>query len=251
MSRIVDNLVAFRVLYMLVTPFEETQAYKLGIIDKEGNNLIKSSKFTTGAQRDAYTYLHKLVFKLKWLINKVPGQESRLRNLVAAMWLIKEYYESDSKSMALIEEEFEDLLPKLDTVTLVEEELLVQEFLEVLSEDAVGGAPANAVGATGASVGLDQPFVRKKKRKFQEFVVNDDVYRRFSNGKSKYRKWAEYLNLEDDGQKAIYDWARKNPKGVLVLKNGKEMKAIRFNRNGGGNWNKLKRPNRQINNDIV
>lgn len=250
MSRTVDNLIAFRVLYMLVTPFQETEAFKLGIIDKDGNNLIKSSKFTSSAQHAAYTHLHKLIFKLKWLINKVPGQESRLRNLVAAMWLIKEYYESNSKSLALIEEKFNYILPKLDTITLVEEEILVRDFLDVLSED-VGGAPTNSIGPTGSNVGLDQPFVRKRKRKFQEFVVNDEIYRRFKNGKSKYRKWSEYLNLEDEGQKAIYDWARKNPNGVLVLKNGKEMKAIRFNRNGGGNWNKIKRPNRQINNDIV
>ena len=36
MSRIVDNLVAYRILSMLVTPFDETEAYKLGIIDAHG-----------------------------------------------------------------------------------------------------------------------------------------------------------------------------------------------------------------------
>ena len=34
--KIVDNLIAFRILYMLVTPFEKTDAFKFGIIDKDG-----------------------------------------------------------------------------------------------------------------------------------------------------------------------------------------------------------------------
>jgi len=249
MSQVVDNLVAFRVLYMLVTPFERTDAFKLGIIDKEGNNLIKSSSFTSSEQKRAYTYLHRLVFKLKKIINKVGG-ESRLKSMVAALWLVKEQYASNSRSTAYLEEQFVETLKKLDTISLIEEEILVTDFVYTLSEDgAMGGAPTNAVG-TGTNVGLDQPFV-KKKRKFQSFVVNDDVFRRFKNGKAKNRKWSEYLNLEDDGQKAIYTWARKNPKGILVLKNGKEVKAIRFNRNGGGNWSKLKRPTKQVNNEVV
>jgi hypothetical protein len=33
MSRIVDNLIAYRILKMLVTNFDDTEAFKLGIID--------------------------------------------------------------------------------------------------------------------------------------------------------------------------------------------------------------------------
>jgi len=245
MSRVVDNLLAFRVLHMMVTPFTETKAFKLGIIDKDGNNLIKFSALKTNEQKDAYSYLHRLVFRLKRIVNRIGG-ESRLKSLVAAMWLVKESYESDSKSLSFLEEKFSDIFEKLDNVTLVEEEILVKEFLNILNED--GGAPTNAVG-NGANVGLDQPF--RRKRKFQEFTVNDDIFRRFKGGKSKYRKWSEYLNLEDEGEKAIYNWARKNPKGVIVLKNGKEMKAIRFNRNGGGSWNKINRPTKQVNNELL
>lgn len=248
MARVVDNLLAFRVMYMLVTPFQDTPAFKLGVIDKEGNTLIKTADMNT-EQKDSYTYLHRLVFKLKKILNKLPGGESKLKNMVAALWLIKENYESDSRSLALIEERFDVLVQKLDTVTLVEEEILVKDFLDVLNEDgAVGGAPTNSIG-DGSKVGLDRPF--RRKRKFQSFTVNDDIYRRFKNGKSKYRQWNEYLNLEDEGQKAIYDWAKKNPKGIIILKNGKEMKAIRFNRNGGGSWSKIKRQSKQINNEVV
>ena len=47
MSRIIDAVIAYRILKLLVTPFNKTQAYKLGIIDDKGKVLIKSKQITT------------------------------------------------------------------------------------------------------------------------------------------------------------------------------------------------------------
>jgi len=41
MSRAIDLLITYRVIKMLVTPFEKTDAYKYGIIDKNGKVLRK------------------------------------------------------------------------------------------------------------------------------------------------------------------------------------------------------------------
>ena len=41
MGRAIDLLITYRVIKMLVTPFENTEAYKLGIIDKNGKVLRK------------------------------------------------------------------------------------------------------------------------------------------------------------------------------------------------------------------
>ena len=89
---VVDNLIAYRILTMLVKPFNETEAFKLGIIDAQGKNLIKARNLTTIKQKQAYTYLHRLVFNLKRIINKLPGGESRTKNVVAAFFLVKEAY---------------------------------------------------------------------------------------------------------------------------------------------------------------
>ena len=47
MSRLVDNMIAFRILSMLVKPFKETEAFRLGIIDDKGKNLKKSYQLTS------------------------------------------------------------------------------------------------------------------------------------------------------------------------------------------------------------
>lgn len=160
MARIVDNLIAYRVLMMLVTPFEDTEAYKLGIIDKTGKNLIKNSDLENEDQRSAYSYLHRLVFNLKRILNKLPGGDSKLKNIVAALWLLKETYEGRHNA-ALLEDSMKSITES--NVILVEETIFVEQCLKAkkkeLEEDGEG-APTNA---TGAAVSTDAPVIRKKE----------------------------------------------------------------------------------------
>jgi hypothetical protein len=207
----------------------------LGIIDEKGKLLRKMADLRTDEERNGYTYLHRLVFNLKRILIKLPGGDSKLKNIVAAFFLIKECYEKNDTT-ALLEEKYMIILQKLEekNITLVEEELFVEEFM-FLNEDA----PANV---TGAGVSTDIPVARMKSgRRYAAFVVNDDIFKRFNKGKKKFTKWSEYLNLEDEGEQLIYKYAKKHPKGILVLKNGDKQKAIRFNSSGGGRWHKVSR----------
>jgi len=71
MSRVIDALIAYRVLKLLVTPFNKTKAFELGIIDDKGKVLIKSKNIETAEQRKAYTLLIRFVFNLKKLLSKI------------------------------------------------------------------------------------------------------------------------------------------------------------------------------------
>jgi hypothetical protein len=153
MSQLVDNLIAFKILSMLVTPFEDQKAYKLALIDKNGNP-IKKLKDMTWTEKDNYTMLHRLVFRLRKIMNKIPIVNTRLGNLAAAYWLVKECHENTRPSINL-EEQYLDLLKKMqkEDIVLVEEELLIEQFF---NEEM----PANV---TGAAVKTDEPIVRKRK----------------------------------------------------------------------------------------
>jgi len=157
MSQVIDNLIAYRVLSMLVKPFSETDAYKLGIIDNKGKNLIKPSSLSSDMQKNAYTFLNRLVFNMKKIINKLPGGESKLKSLVSAYFLIREYYEKNDRSTSMMEHKFNKLM-ETDAI-LVEETILVEKYIKDLDEDGEGGAPANA---TGAMVSTDIPVPKKK-----------------------------------------------------------------------------------------
>ena len=158
MSQIVDNLIAYRVLTMLVKPFSETDAYRLGIIDNKGKNLIKPSSLSTTEEKSAYTFLHRLVFNMKKIINKLPGGESKLKSVISAYFLIREYYEKNDRSTSMMEQKFHKLMAT-DAI-LAEESILVEKFIKKIEEDGEGGgAPANV---TGAGVSTDIPLPKKK-----------------------------------------------------------------------------------------
>ena len=75
MSRVIDALVAYRVLKLLVTPFNKTKAFALGIIDEKGKVLIKSKQIrklpNPEKARNAYTLLIRFVFNLKRMLSKI------------------------------------------------------------------------------------------------------------------------------------------------------------------------------------
>jgi hypothetical protein len=154
MSQLVDNLIAFRILTMLVTPFDQTKSYEMGIIDKSGNPL-KKIKDMTWTEKDNYTMLHRLVFRIKKIMEKIPGVNTKIGTLATAYFLVKECTNSN-KIPTNLEEEFIDLLRKIhqEHIILVEEEILVEKFL---NEDL----PANV---TGEKVSTDIPIIRKRKR---------------------------------------------------------------------------------------
>ena len=97
MSRIIDALIAYRVVKLLVTPFNKTEAFKLGIIDDKGKVLIKSKDFlkTFSSQqlpkaRKAYTMLIRFVFNLKRLLSKVGVRGPLTTAAAAAIAFFKE-----------------------------------------------------------------------------------------------------------------------------------------------------------------
>jgi len=103
-SRTGDLFYAFRFLKLLVTPFEKTKAFELGIIDKDGAILKKRVDRQTPEEKSAYTVFHRLVFNLKRLIGKAPGGKSLVARYGAALFLIKEHTNmSDAKILKTIE----------------------------------------------------------------------------------------------------------------------------------------------------
>ena len=91
MGRVIDALIAYRVLKLLVTPFNRTKAFKLGIIDDKGKVLIKSKDLpNSGPQREAYTLLIRFVFNLKKLLGKVGIRGPLGTSAAAAIAFFKE-----------------------------------------------------------------------------------------------------------------------------------------------------------------
>lgn len=91
-NRAIDLFVTYRFLKLLVTPFDKQDAFKFGIIDKNGKVLRKARSLRLGKEKRAYTLLHRLVFNFKRILGKV-GLGGRFGTYAAAaVALLKESY---------------------------------------------------------------------------------------------------------------------------------------------------------------
>ena len=142
---LVDNLIALRVLHLLVSPFKKWPAFKSGVIDDEGNQLTKK---LTGTQKSDWTMLHRLVWRLKLIIAKIPGGQSQLASIAAAYLLVKESVNSHSDVLNI----HESLRKKISLVT--------DRDIAII-EDAM--AVANTTGAVMAQT-RDIPSILSKKK---------------------------------------------------------------------------------------
>ncbi len=114
MGRAIDLFVTYRFIKLLVTPFDKMPAYKLGIIDKDGNRIMEKT-VSRGMQpteligdemRSAYTVLHKLVFNIKKIFGKVPGLRTKLGTYAAALFLLKDTFKESVDDPDMFEKEF-------------------------------------------------------------------------------------------------------------------------------------------------
>ena len=104
MGRAIDLFVTYRFIRLLTQPFEKTDAFKLGIIDKDGNRTDK--KLYKVDEKNAYTILHKLVFNIKKLFMKVPGLRTKVGTYAAALFLLKDTFKEHVEDPDVFEKEF-------------------------------------------------------------------------------------------------------------------------------------------------
>jgi len=146
-----DLILAYNFIKRLVTPFDETDAFKLGIIDENGKK-IKEPK--SSEEELSYSAFNRLVFNIKKLIERVPGGKSKLASYAAALFLIresqdtKEHY-TEAEIMQALEENM-DYLAQHDKKTY-----------KKLFEDAPATSTA---GVAGTGDDADTVPVKKKKQ---------------------------------------------------------------------------------------
>ena len=111
MGRAIDLFVTYRFIKLLVTPFKNTDAFKLGIIDENGKRELepgtnKPTTLRTTEEKSAYAVLHKLVFNIKKIFAKVPGLRTKLGSYAAALFLLKDTFKESVDDPDVFEKEF-------------------------------------------------------------------------------------------------------------------------------------------------
>jgi hypothetical protein len=140
-GKVLDLFLVYQFVKRLATPWNKTEAFKVGLIDEKGKKL-KSA--VTSEEQKAYAYYDRLVFNLKRLLEKLPGGKTRLGSFAAALFLMKEGANEKEYTQTELAEGLYKEMTMLDETTT--------KKLNELMEDA----PANATGAAVVGTGSDQ-----------------------------------------------------------------------------------------------
>ena len=194
MGRAIDLFVTYRFVKLLTTPFEKTDAYKMGIIDKDGFRTDKILYKQT--EQNAYTVLHKLVFNIKRIFAKVPGLRTRLGTYAAALFLLKDTFKEHVEDPDMFEKGLMEYLKQQGVEfddTIVEEVTLdngkLSKGIYVLTQDVVTTEAEGEIDALEGDevevfedsppedtiLGVDVFSAVHKKTKQKIFVSSEDI----------------------------------------------------------------------------
>jgi hypothetical protein len=163
---IVDLWLVYSFIKRLATPFNEWEAFKLGIIDERGNILRKRKDLRLQNERKAFGVFDVMVLNIKRLIEKLPGGQTRLASYAAALFLIREWKAFTPNSILTENVSDEQLIESLESffvdssiIPLIEAHVNEKDDLNNLFEQAFSeDAPTMSVGSgqiAGLGVGPD------------------------------------------------------------------------------------------------
>jgi hypothetical protein len=201
---IVDLFLVYQFIRRLATPFNEWEAYKLGIIDAEGNVLKKRKDLRLVKERDAFGVFDVMILNLKKLLAKLPGGSSRIASYAAALWLIREHKAFTADSILTEDISDEQLLESAELFinsytdyTMLEKVVNQKSELNRLFEQNIlEDAPTVNVGSgniAGLGVGPQgEPGLTKKQ-----------MNRYKSKNLMQRRKFSDFMNVKEDRETSI------------------------------------------------
>jgi hypothetical protein len=190
-QRIAGTYAAYKFIELLSKKFSNWPAYETGVLSDTGEILIK--KDLTTEQKASYTYFHRLIRRLKIMLEKLPGGKSKIGKIATAYYLLREEM---IKSMDITDKELDEEFYKLLETPLTEEEI-VQVKQDVTAQPSIATPDGNIAGS---------PY----------FSCESDTYHACVKGKRKTGRWQSYLGDSDQG-KAIINYAKINPKSAIVI----------------------------------
>ena len=209
----------YQFLKKLVTPFEKTKAFELGIIDEKGKILKRRRELESDEEKSAYTLCDTLIWNIKKLMGKIPGGKSRLASYAAALYLIKEQSDGYKITEEELELQFFDQFEKMYNNDLEFDSRTLRKFENILSEEL----PTTNMGSGNVAI-RDLPLLSKPPkgvvmRRFggiDVFALDPKQFQKSRLGKKKYTRYSKYVGEDEAGQ-YIRAFARKYPKKPIIV----------------------------------
>jgi hypothetical protein len=148
---------AYRFLKYLNAPIKEWRAYKLGIIDEEGNELRPPQ---TIEEKSGWNYFTKLVLALRKKLEKVVSP-NRLKLILQSLFLIREKKEDEYYV-------FNKFLSYVDNINNNDIKIMVENVMNSVNEQTVSGDMASLGEPINDDPNKDE-IAEKSRKKLKSF----------------------------------------------------------------------------------
>lgn len=185
-------------LLKLTQDYKKWDAFKSGVIDENGNILVKP-KERTETQRKSFKMYDLMVLRLRNILAKVPGGSTSFARYSAALFLVTETFNDESDVQALYENFVRNNLEKI-----------TEELANTTSGIASPESPNSFAGARVFDVDFETVWGARFGKKHR----------------SRYKKYIDEEKFGTD----IKDFCKTNPKKSVILRDQKTGQMVYFRR---------------------
>ena len=219
MQRFVDIYIVYQIVKKLTTPFTKTEAFKRGIIDKNGLVLRPYADLKNPADKAAWTWLDVLLNNIKRVFVRLPGGQSTFFSMAAALFMMRQPLAklkelSTRTGTPLLEGMFgpDSADSLMEAFDLIEDAPGVSAGAGAIAGVGVGadGEPGKLIPSVFAGcrvIGTDAKTFRQCRRKLQDakytdYVDRDQIDEHMQSYRDQYV--GEGIILMDDSSGAIF-----------------------------------------------
>jgi hypothetical protein len=93
----------------------------------------------------------------------------------------------------------------------------------IITDDTSVGS--GAVSLPSFPLGMKSPTHKNnddeifRRKDWALFTVKSETFSKFETGRNRYERWSKYLSDEIEEEKAVKEYAKKNPTHTVVLQN--------------------------------
>lgn len=160
MNTVIDLFVLYKIIRKLITPFKSMPAFKMGLIDENGN-FLKSRDQLTDEEKQNLTYLDIFVINIKKILGKIPAGKTQLATFAAAMLLLRQKPIKEDIDIIQLEK---DLLEQMKEL---EEEIPTTNA----SSGAIAGIGVGSKGEPGFTPNMINKYKKKNKKQSADIVT--------------------------------------------------------------------------------
>lgn len=244
-GQIFDLIYVYQFIKRLVTPFNKTKAFDLGIINDKGEVLKKRADLSAQDEKNAYTYFDTVIFNLKKMLGMLPFGKTMLASFAAALLLLKEeknfefhiLQEYDNK---ILEEKYYAMLSNIKNNPSTRESLNLLQFTLLEEREVEEDMTTSDLPTLKEPIATKSAVERYKKRmkkdsslreddlsdqieshgNYKVFIVDNATFMGARVGKTRYERYNKYVGGSAIGDH-IRNYAIKNPKKPIILKDEK------------------------------